>query len=199
MARRRPAPQETPAKKRPETREEKIARLKGNQLHKLRAKHGRDKIFGDAQLLLDHAAAYWEWCDTHPRYRPEVIKHEGVGHIMEVPVGRPYSMDGLTIYLGVSPQYFQGAKQNLRNKIDENRASKEELDLLEAIHYIEMVTRQEQVEGAMTGQYKEAMVARWNAIPDNVNNTNTGENVVKVEVRDEKTRDNLDKLSQMLK
>lgn len=175
-----------------------IGRLKGNKGWMLRAKHGRDKIFADGALLLAHAHAYFKWCDVHPRYRPEVVKYKGGHEIAEVPLGRPYTMDGLTTYLGVSGAYFRAAKANLRDKIEAGTAYASEVELLDAIEQIEAAIRNEQVEGALVGQYKEGLVARINGIADNVNQNNTGNAIVRVTVRDKETAENLDLLAKDL-
>jgi hypothetical protein len=52
-------------------------RLTGNQLWRLRTKHGRDKLFGDAALLLEEAYKYFDWCDRHPWEKVELVKYKG--------------------------------------------------------------------------------------------------------------------------
>lgn len=176
----------------------KVPRLKGNKLWKLRTKHGKDAIFGDAALLIQHAEAYFDWCDTHPRYRPELVKYKGDYEEAEISLGRPYSMDGLTIYLGVSESYFRTRKRELKEKIESGRATDAEVEVAEAIERIQTICRNEQIEGALVGQYKEALTARLNGIADNINQNNTGDSIVRVTVRDKETADNLDLLAQQL-
>lgn len=178
--------------------EHKVARLTGSKGWKLRAKMGRDKIFGDGELLLAHAHAYFSWCDAHPRYRAELVKHKGDHEVAEVPLGRPYTMDGLTVYLGVSGSYFRGAKANLKDKQDAGTIDDTEVRLLEVIELIETTVRNEQVEGGLVGQYKEGLVARINGIADNVNQNNTGASIVRVTVRDKETAENLNELASLL-
>lgn len=172
-----------------------IGRLKGTKLWQLRAKHGKDKIFADGDLLLAHAEAYFKWCDTHPRYRAELVKYKGGYEEAEVPLGRPYTMDGLTVYLGVSGAYFRTAKAALREKDENGTISASEVRLLEVFDIIEHTVRNEQIEGAAVGQYKEGLIARLNGIADNVNQNNTGSTVVRVTVRDKETAENLDLLN----
>lgn len=179
-------------------KEIKVPRLKGNKLWKLRAKDGRTAIFTDAALLMSHATAYFDWCDTHPRYRAELVKYKGGYDEAEVPLGRPYTMDGLTIYLGVSGSYFRSRKSELREKIEAGRATEEEVKILETIELIEQTVRNEQVEGALVGQYKDGLVARINGIADNINQNNTGDSIVRVTVRDKETAENLDLLSDVI-
>lgn len=175
-----------------------IPALRGNQSWKLRAKDGPDRIFGDAALLLGHAVAYFKWCDAHPRYKAELVKYKGGYDIAEVPLGRPYTLDGLTVYLGVSRSYFDTAQRDLSEKINEGRATQRETELHAAIDAIKATIRNEQVEGALVGQYKEGLVARLNGISDNINTTNAGESVVRVVVRDTETAANMEKLNDLL-
>lgn len=175
-----------------------IGRLKGTKAWQLRAKHGKDKIFADGDLLLAHAEAYFKWCDTHPRYRAELVKYKGGYEEAEVPLGRPYTIDGLTVYLGVSGSYFRTAISALKDKQESGTISKSEIRLLEVFEIIQTTVRNEQVEGAMVGQYKEGLVARINGIADNVNQNNTGNAIVRVTVRDKETAENLNMLDALL-
>lgn len=176
-----------------------MERLKGNELWKLRSKHGKDKIFADAALLWGEACAYWDWCDRSPWMRPELVKYQGTADEVLVPLGRPYSMDGLTIYLGVSGSYFRSAKANLKNKLEDNKATPEEVELLETIEVIETVTRTQNIEGAAVNVFNANIIARLHTLAETINQHNTGDAVVRVSVRDQKTADDLDKLNDALK
>lgn len=161
-------------------------RLTGRQLWRLRTKHGRSRLFGDASLLWDEACKYFEWCDNHPWLKAELVKYMGDASEAEVPLGRPYSMDGLTVYLGVSGSYFRSAKSGLREKVETGKASAAETELLETIERIEQTIRTQQIEGAAVGVFNPGLVARLNGISDNVSVTNN-QPIVKVSVRDTET------------
>lgn len=168
------------------------------QFWKLRAKHGRDKIFGDADLLRREAEAYFEWCDSHPLYRAELVKYQGAAEEVGVTLGRPYTIEGLTRYLGVSGGYFRAAKANLRDRIERGKAEVKEIELLETIESIEQVVRTQQLEGAMVGIFSPNLVARLNGIADNTNVANSGGAVLRVSVRDKETAEVLKKLEESL-
>lgn len=172
--------------------------LKGNKLWQLRTKHGRDKLFSDAALLLEEAYAYFDWCDRYPWYKPELVKYKGGHEEVEVPIGRPYTMDGLTVYLGVSGGYFRAAKANLKEKINADKATPAEVDLLEAIEMIETIVRNQQIEGAAVGVFMPNLIARINGLADNQKVQNTGNSVVRVTVRDNETAKNLEDLEDLL-
>lgn len=176
-----------------------MERLKGNKFWQLRTKHGRDKLFSDATTLWEEAKAYWDWCDRSPWMRPELVKYQGDAEQYEIPLGRPYSLDGLTVYLGVSGAYFRAAKKNLKEKIEENKATEEEIALLETIEMIETVTRTQNLEGAAVNVFNANIMARQHSLAETINNHNTGDATVRVTVRDQKTADDLDALNELLK
>jgi len=174
-------------------------RLFGNQFWKLRTKHGKDKIFGgDGSTLWAEACAYFDWCDRHPWERVELVKYQGIAEEADVPLGRPYTMDGLTVYLGVSSSYFRTAKSALKEKMEAKRATPDELELLSVIECIEQTVRTQQVEGAAVGVFNANLISRINGIADNVNQNTTGDTVLRVSVRDQQTADNLAELDDLL-
>jgi len=165
--------------------------LKGNQQWKLRSVHGREKIFADGELLRAEAMLYFDWCDRNPRMKVELVKHLGTAEAYDVPLGRPYTMDGLCNYLGVSGPYFRTAKAALDIKIAKQVATVQEEHLREVIAWLEDTTRNEQVEGGLVGQYNANLVSRLNGLADNVNNTVSGPAVLSISVRDDATAQNL--------
>lgn len=173
-------------------------RLTGNQFWKLRTKHGRDKLFGDAALLLEEAYKYFDWCDRHPREKIELVKYKGMYEEAEVPIGRPYSMDGLTVYLGVSGSYFRTAKRQLSDKVEAGKATTADIEILEAIERIEQIVRTQQIEGAAVGIFSPNLIARLNGLADKQDITSQGAAVMKVTVRDQKTNDCLNELNDLL-
>lgn len=176
-----------------------MEKLRGNKFWKLRSKHGKDKLFGDPVLLWDEACAYWEWCDGAPWMRPELVKYQGYAEEYSVPLGRPYSLDGLTVYLGVAGSYFRSAKKNLQTKVEEGKATDTEVLLLEAIELIETVTRTQNLEGAAVNVFNANIMARQHSLAETINQNNTGDSVVRVTVRDQETADNLSALNEQLK
>lgn len=171
--------------------------LKGKQWQ-LRSVHGRAKIFADAELLRAEACLYFAWCDKNPRMRAELVKHQGTADQYDVPIGRPYTMDGLCNYLGVSGSYFRGAKANLDAKIGKKAATPEEVELREAIEWLEDVTRNDQIEGGLVGQYNANLVSRLQGLADNLNNNVSGPAVLSISVRDDATAQDLETLENSL-
>lgn len=199
MARRRPAPQiKAPTGLGAPTSPERKEKMRGNKLWKLSKGMRGKRTFNDPEELLALAYQYWDWCDTHPRLGAELTKFQGAASVDHVPLGQPYSLSGFALSIGVTDGYFRKALVALRGHKEDNSASENELALLETIEYIEAVCRQEVVDGALVGQYKEGLTARMFSIADNVNNNNTGDATIKVSVRDQETADNLKKLDSFL-
>lgn len=173
-------------------------RLTGNKLWKLRSKHGRDRIFGDPVVLLEEAYLFFDWCDRHPWEKYELVKYQGSAYEEAVSLGRPYSIDGLTVYLGVSPRYFATAKKELKEKIADGRANDNEVDLLETIEVIEAIVRTQNLEGAHVGLFSAHIATRQYGLAETINQNNTGESTVRVSVRDQKTADDLKELDDLL-
>lgn len=174
---------------------------RGNQLWQLRTTVGRSTLFADGAALWAEAIKYFAWCDENPWMRPELVKFQGVADEYNVPLGRPYSLDGLCIFLDVSRAYLRNCKRNLLEKQERDNGTftPENESLIEAIERIENIVRTQNIEGAMLDVYNANFTARMHGIADNVNNANTGDAILRVTVRDQETADNLDKLDEMLK
>ena len=168
------------------------------QFWKFRTKWGRDKIFGDAAVLLEEAHKYFDWCDRHPKEKVELVKYKGSYEEAYVPLERPYSMGGLTSYLGVTDSYFRTAKSRLRDKIDAERATEAEVELLEAIEWIEQVIRTQQIEGATVGLFTPSIIARINGLVEKKDITTSGAPVIRIGVRDKETEDDIGELDELL-
>lgn len=117
---------------------------------------------------------------------------------MELALGRPYSMDGFTIFCGVSGAYFRARKVTLNDKEEAKTATPEELAVLDTIHLIESIVRTQRFDGAAVGLFNSNLISRVDGYADNINQNNTGEVRQTVVVRDQKTADNLKKLDEML-
>lgn len=124
---------------------------KGNEFWKLRAKHGRDKLFASPVLLLEAASEYFAWCDANPWKREEL---KVVGKAVErhtVNLGRPYTFAGLCNYCGCSINYFN-------HFLAEERKDKE--DFKRVIECIRQTMYQQKFEGASIGVFNANIIAR---------------------------------------
>lgn len=144
----------------------------GNKFYLLRSKHGRDKLFNDPQLLLDTAIEYFEWCDAHPWIKKEQkkgntnLKVEGdfkankkateiLSGLVEIPTQRPYTFAALCLYLGCTEETFHSYGKDQDKK-----------DFFEVVHTIEAIVRNNQMEGAIVGAFKDNIIARMLGLID---------------------------------
>jgi len=87
----------------------------GNQFWKLRSKHGRDKLFETPELMWEAACEYFQWCEDNPFIKSEAkvvsgFKESGSVEIAELPVLRPFTIQGLCRYLDCNTKYFYDFK-----------------------------------------------------------------------------------------
>lgn len=175
-----------------------MARVTGNRIWKIRTNKSNEAIFTNPAELEEEAYAYFDWCDRTPLYRSELVKFKGYAYEQEVTLGRPYSIDGLTVYLRVTPSYFRRRKQLLSEKIAAGKATPTDVEMLDTIERLETIIRTQQIEGAAVGIFKENIVSRINGLGDNVNTTVSAAASLNVTVRDQATADNLAKLEDLL-
>lgn len=130
---------------------------KGNQAWQQRSKHGRNTLFESPELLLEAAAEYFKYCDSHPMfdYKPMVV--DKAVEIVKVPVRIPYTMIGLVGYLGCSTNYFKEFKQRKEACTPEFMA---------VIVGIENIIQNQQLVGAAIGHFNSNIVARLLGLVD---------------------------------
>jgi hypothetical protein len=152
---------------------------KGNEYWKLRDKHGRDRIFETPELMLSCAKEYFQWVDDNPLVRYEAIKSGDMcGKVMEVPISRPYTWDGLCQQLECNTEYFTDFEKSLVGKNDE--LSK---DFSRIITHIRQTINRNKLEGASVGIFNANIVARELGMIDKKDVTSGGDKITWNEVR----------------
>lgn len=122
----------------------------GNQFWKQRAKHGRDKIFSNPDILWESACEYFEWCDNNPWQKTEAAKAgDHFGEVVTAPTSRPYSQRGLCIFLDID-------ENTLTRYCEED----EYKDFWATANKIRNIIKTQQWEGAMVGAYNSNIAAR---------------------------------------
>lgn len=165
-----------------------MAAPKGNQFWKLRNKHSQQVLFESPQLLLQSALEYFEWCDKHNWYKQEPIKSGAeCGRILDIPIKRPYSISGLCTYLNCSQYHFNKFKKACDN------------EFREVIDRIENIIETQQFEGAVTGIFNTSIISRKLGLKEQTDITSNGESVFQIEVIDNQTKEELEKLRKKLK
>lgn len=99
-----------------------MAAPEGNQFWKLRSKHGRDKLFETPELMWEAACEYFQWCEDNPFYKSEAkvvnggYKEPGSVEIAELPYLRPFTLQGLCLYMDCNTVYFNHFETQLRKE-----------------------------------------------------------------------------------
>lgn len=136
---------------------------KDNQFWKVRSKHGRDKLFATSALLWKEACRYFEWCIENPWMKMEQVKQPGKGYrddegeyvpptlLLEIPTARPFTMQGLCLFLNCDTSYFRKFKEQVLEK---------DHDFITIITRIEETVYQQKFEGAAVGAFNASIIAR---------------------------------------
>ncbi len=135
----------------------------GNNFWQLRSKHGRDKLFESPELLWKAACEYFKWCQDNPWFRTEQVKIPGKPirdddgelffppNIVHIPTARPFTMQGLCLFLNCNTAYFRQFKSGL---------PEDEQDFSTVIARIEETVYQQKFEGAAVGAFNANIIAR---------------------------------------
>jgi DNA-packaging protein gp3 len=144
---------------------------KGNQFWKIRSRHGRKKLFESPELLWDAAVEYFEWVDENPLKEQIVNHHQGKFIKTDVDKKRPYTWEGLTLYLDCSVSYFRNFKRDLANSAD----STQKKDFITVIGRISQNIYNQKFEGAASGFFNANIIARDLGLKDKSEIEHAGE------------------------
>lgn len=136
---------------------------KGNRFWELRSKHGRDKLFETPELLWEAACEYFEWCEENPLM--EVEQAKGMSkpvkdedgelvwppNLIELPKMRPFTLQGLCLYLDCGTSYFRNFKLEERAQAEDFKA---------VIGKIEETIYNQKFSGAAAGFLNANIIAR---------------------------------------
>lgn len=147
---------------------------KNNQFWKLRSEHGRDAIFTDAEKMKESICEYFQYMVDTPFYKVEQsrgakgkkeleVDDKGMREVdsglVELPVMRPFTIEGLCHYLGVNTKYFWDFKKRLSEP--ENKLTLKQVeDFSEVITWAEEVIRRQKFEGAMVGFFSATITSK---------------------------------------
>lgn len=146
----------------------------GNQFWKVRSRHGREAIFTEPQVLWESAVEYFQWCDENP-FQEQDYRN---GQYVYIDKLRPYTMEGLCLFLHVNTVYFRTFKKSL---------TMEQKEFHTVIDQIEETIRNQQISGAQAGFLNQNIVARLNGLVDKQENKVTGTQTIIQQVSIERT------------
>lgn len=128
--------------------------IKGNQFWKLRSTHGRKQLFETPDLMWEAACTYFDWCDNNPFI---AIDFKGKdAERVEIPKMRPYTIQGLCLYLDCNTEYFRQFEVALKKKED----SKDKDDFSRIISRIRETIYDQKFSGASSGFFNANIIAR---------------------------------------
>ena len=137
---------------------------KGNEYWKKRFKSGRKRKFDEPKQLWEEFIQYAEWVQSTPWMKSEVLKGGDLaGKIIEVPVSRPLTIEGLCLFLDIDFQTF------------ENYGEKEGYeDFFEVVTRIRKAIRDFKLEGAIVGAFNSNIISRDLGLMDKQDITSDG-------------------------
>ncbi len=124
----------------------------GNQWWKLRAKHGRDKLFASPELLWEAAEGYFTHTDSRKWVKKDWVGKDADEVLRENET--PYTLAGMCLYFNCSRHWWNEFKDAKHT------------DFLEVITRIENIMFAQKFEGAAVGAFKENLIARELGLKD---------------------------------
>jgi len=147
-----------------------MAAPEGNQFWKLRSKTGREKLFATPELMWEAACEYFEWCDANPFQEQDYVGKDATEvHRDKM---RPYTLQGLCLYLDANTKYFNDFADGLKGKSDETAK-----DFSEIVTRIRDVIYNQKFSGAASGFFNANIIARDLHLKDSTDVTSKGEQI----------------------
>lgn len=134
--------------------------------------------FVDAQDLWDAASEYFEWVQNHPLYSTHTFKIHSKVVTQDVPYDRPFTVNGLCLYLGISNTTL-------------NEYYRRE-DFQETVEMIYQVISTQKYEGAVVGIFNPMIIARDLKMKDGTEVSGPNEGAIETENRNSNTNKDLD-------
>lgn len=151
-----------------------------------RAENGEDVKYNSPDEFLSASIGYFKWCDDNPWLKKEGIKSgTRTGETIEIPVSRPYTIDGLCVYTGICVKTFH----DYENK----------KEFSQVISHINQVIRQNQTEGAIIGIYNANIISRILGDSDKQESADSVKaDILVIESDSPKTKENIASLKKIL-
>tara|TARA_R110000851_G_scaffold279659_1_gene432943 strand:+ start:543 stop:1055 length:513 start_codon:yes stop_codon:yes gene_type:complete len=125
---------------------------KGNSFWKQRTKHGRNKIFANADLMWEAACEYFQWIEDNPL--SEAIVYQGELSEKQKPLMRAMTISGMCIQWDTNEEYLSHFEKSLDLDKPENK------DFVRVIKSIKQVIVTQKFEGASAGLLNPNIIAR---------------------------------------
>lgn len=154
----------------------------GNQFWMQRSKHGRDKIFSDAELLWKEAMRYFTWCEQNPLIEVDFRGKDATE--VYIPKIRAFTLKGLCLFLGVNEDFMHQFRDACAGRSDP-----ESKDFSRIVSQIYDTIFVQKFTAAAAGFLKENLIARETGLAEKSQvhqiTTNTNDYIDYAEVSDE--------------
>lgn len=138
---------------------------KKNRFWELRSTHGRKRLFESPKLLWEAACEYFQWCEDNPF--KEVDFRGGMAKRVTLSKMRPFTMQGLCLYLDCNTGYFRDFKDSLKKRADE-----EAKDFSCVITRVEEIVYNQKFSGAAAGFFNANIISRDLGLAERSDNKN---------------------------
>jgi hypothetical protein len=136
--------------------------MEGNSFWTMRSKHGRDAIFKDPETMWRAFVEYVQLCKENPWTKIEYKTTKRGLVKVEIPTAQPITMIGFAGYCGVWEQYFRDFKNSVTYASNS--------DFARVINEITNLTKNQNINGALTGTFNANLTSRLYGLAENVNN-----------------------------
>lgn len=123
----------------------------GNQLWKLRQRHGRKRKYEDEDSLWLAGISYFEWCEAHPLKEQKFLQDSGKLVRRTVKHIRPMTIQGLCAHLGISDETWNTYRRG---------------DYKEVCELVENIMYEQKLSGASAGLMSANLMARYLGLAD---------------------------------
>ncbi|NDV97309.1 hypothetical protein D0T84_20750 [Dysgonomonas sp. 521] len=148
-----------------------------------RGKDGQEIRYESPGCFLAQAYKYFDWCDSNPWHKTELIRSgTRAGETIEIPMSRPYTIEGLCVFCGISTKTFAGYEASTT--------------FGPATEHLRMAIRQHQSEGECVGVYSTAAISRISGL--RAGNTESEPQGLVINVVSPETKERLEELKKSL-
>lgn len=158
--------------------ESKVAAPKGNKFWKVRAKHGRKKLFSSPDVLWDSCVQYFEWVDANPLKEEKVFHTDGRITRADISKMRAMTISGLCIFLDIDQTTWGDYRKNKDFSLVTTRA--------------EEIIRTQKFTGAAADMLNANIIARDLGLSDKREHTGDPDNPISMNINVNLVKSNKD-------
>lgn len=135
---------------------EDMAAPEGNTYWQNRKKHGRNKKFDTPEELEQAFIEFFEWCDANPWVKKDFVRGgEAAGMIVDLPIQRPYTIQGFQAHYGLGHNYLDQLEKAVKDKTDDTSKG-----FSGVLSWARNVCFTNKFEGAAVGAFNANLIAR---------------------------------------